>query len=184
MVIMSHPLDTTLGPMAPFVCQLLTEMHALMGECDAPVVDHLCYRAATLPEYLVLKETLARHGVLLVEGMIGGRPIATYRLHQPVCWQQITVPCIELAAPKAGRAHRAGLEHIELVVPSLPALVAAHPGLAFKTANMGDGRNPDVGLMLPSGQIKFHLRPLSEVIDEELHAGAVVPVPADYYDGL
>lgn len=86
--------------------------------------------------------------------------------------------------PKAGRAHQAGLEHIELVVPSLPALVAAHPGLAFKTANMGDGRNPDVGLMLPSGQIKFHLRPLSEVIDEELHTGAVVPVPADYYDSL
>ncbi|MCO4204665.1 VOC family protein [Aeromonas taiwanensis] len=184
MVTMSHPLDSTLGPMAPFVCQLLTEMHTVMGASDSPVVDHLCYRAATLPEYLELKETLAAHGVLLVEGMIGGRPIATYRLHRPVSWQQVTVPCIELAAPKAGRNHQAGLEHIELVVPSLQALVAAHPDVAFKTANMDDVRNPDVGLMLPSGQIKFHLRPLSEVIDEELCTGAVVPVPADYYDGL
>ena len=54
----------------------------------------------------------------------------------------------------------------------------------FKTGNIDDGRNPDIGLMLPSGQIKFHLRPLDEVIDEELCTGAVVPVPADYYDGL
>ena len=59
----------------------------------------------------------------------------------------------------------------------LPALVAAHPGLAFKTANMDDGRNPDVGLMLPSGQIKFALRALCEGIDEELQTGAVGPVP-------
>ncbi len=184
MVIMSHPLDSTLGPMAPFVCQLLTEMRAVMGVNGSPVVDHLCYRAATLPEYLELKAVLAAHGVLLVEGMIGGRPIATYRLHQPVCWEQVTVPCIELAAPKAGRSHQAGLEHIELVVPSLTTLVTRHPDVPFKTGNIDDGRNPDIGLMLPSGQIKFHLRSLDEVIDEELCTGAVVPVPADYYDGL
>ena len=184
MVIMSHPLDTTLGPMAPFVGQLLAELTPLMGEITIPVVDHLCYRAASLPEYLSLKAELARHGVLLVEGMIGGRPIATYRLHQPLCWQALSVPCIELAAPKPGRSHQAGLEHIELVVPSLHELVANHPGLPFKTGNIDDGRNPDVGLMLPSGQIKFHLRPLSEVIDEELRSGAVVPVPTDYYDSL
>lgn len=184
MVIMSHPLDTALGPMAPFVCQLLTELRASLGEGDSPRVDHLCYRAATLPEYLELKEVLARHGVLLVEGMIGGRPIATYRLHQPVCAQTVSVPCIELAAPKPGRNHQAGLEHIELVVPSLHALVAAHPTLPFKTGNIEDGRNPDVGLMLASGQVKFHLRDLSEVIDEELLTGAVVPVPVDYYAGL
>ena len=41
-----------------------------------------------------------------------------------------------------------------------------------------------MGLMLASGQIKFHLRSLAEVIEEELHTGAVVPVPADYYDNL
>ena len=53
--------------MAPFVCQLLTEMHAVMGVKDSPVVDHLCYRAATLQEYLELKAVLAAHGVLLVD---------------------------------------------------------------------------------------------------------------------
>ena len=44
----------------------------------------------------------------------------------------MTVPCIELAAPKAGRSHQAGLEHIELVVPSLTTLVTTHPDVPFK----------------------------------------------------
>ncbi|MBW3693028.1 VOC family protein [Aeromonas dhakensis] len=179
---MSHPLDTTLGPMAPFVCQLLTELDALAIHPTAIEVDHLCYRAATLVEYQTLKGLLATHGDLLVEGMIGGRPIATYRLLQPVPHAHGSVPCIELAAPKPGRSHQAGLEHIELVVPSLDALLAAHPEVAFKTGNLNDERNPDVAVMLASGQIKFHLRTLAEVIEEEMASGAVVPVPAGYYD--
>ncbi len=184
MVIMSHPLDTTLGPMAPFVCQLLAELDQRAVHVDAIDVDHLCYRAATLVEYQTQKQTLAAYGTLLVEGMIGGRPIATYQLFHPVQCGDVRVPCIELAAPKPGRSHQAGLEHIELVVPSLPALVAAHPDVPFKTGNMDDLRNPDVGLMLASGQIKFHLRALAEVIEEELRTSAVVPVPADYYDNI
>ncbi|WP_275907551.1 VOC family protein [Aeromonas sp. 5HA1] len=184
MVIMFHPLDTTLGPMAPFVCQLLAELDQLAVHVNNINVDHLCYRAASLAEYQKLNAELATQGTLLVEGMIGGRPIATYQLHQSVLCGHVSVPCIELAAPKPGRNHQAGLEHIELVVPSLHELVAAYPDLPFKTANIDDLRNPDVGLMLASGQIKFHLRSLAEVIEEELHTGAVVPVPAGYYDGI
>ncbi len=60
--------DTTLGPMAPFVCQLLTELEALAIHPAAIEVDHPCYRAATLPEYQALKALLASHGDLLVEG--------------------------------------------------------------------------------------------------------------------
>lgn len=168
--------------MAPFVSQLLAKLAATGITISQPTVDHLCYRAATLPEYRALCAVLAEAGTLLVEGMIGGRPIATYQLHQPVEAGAVRVPCIELAAPKPGRVHQAGLEHIELVVSSLADLVACHPELPFKTGNMRDSRNPDVALMLPSGQIKFHLRPLADVIAEEVATGAVVAVPADYFE--
>ena len=181
MVSMSHSLDSTLGPMAPFVSLLLAELAASGVSTPQPHVDHLCYRAATLQEYRALCTVLAEVGTLLVEGMIGGRPIATYQLHQPVLAGEVQVPCIELAAPKPGRVHQAGLEHIELVVSSLAELVAEYPELPFKTANMHDARNPDIALMLPSGQIKFHLRPLAEVIAEEIVTGSVVAVPADYF---
>lgn len=187
---MTHILDEKLGPMAPFVIGLLRELDALGIDLLHPEIDHLCYRAASLDEYLILRDRLADAGDLLVEGMIGGRPIATYRLHQPLKIQMLSkdgraldirVPCIELAAPKPGRNHQAGLEHIELVVASLAALIAAYPQLAFKTGNMGDSRNPDVGLMLSSGQVKFHLRSLEAVIAEEIGTAAVVPVPGDYF---
>jgi hypothetical protein len=167
--------------MAPFVSQLLAELAASGVTIQQPYVDHLCYRAATLAEYRTLCAVLAEAGTLLVEGMIGGRPIATYQLHQPVQAGEGRVPCIELAAPKPGRVHQAGLEHIELVVSSLQDLVARYPEQPFKTGNMLDTRNPDIGLVLPSGQIKFHLRSLAEVIAEELATGAVVAVPADYF---
>lgn len=182
MVGMFHSLDTYMGPMAPFVSRLLAELAQCGCSVQAPHIDHLCYRSATLPEYRRLSGVLAEVAELLVEGMIGGRPIATYRLHHPVQLGEVMVPCIELAAPKPGRVHQAGLEHIELVVASLSALVARYPKLPFKTDNMHHSRNPDIGLLLPSGQIKFHLRPLAEVIAEEIAIGAVVAVPADYFE--
>lgn len=177
---MSHPLDSILGPQAPFAVSLLEQLSAL-GIDTAYPIDHLCYRAASNVEYLALKTELERAGTLLVEGMIGGRPIATYRYHQPVCTGNTRIACIELAAPKKGRNHQSGLEHIEMVVPSLSALVAAHPELAFKTDNQFDTRNPDVALMLDGGQVKFHLRTLDAVIAEEKETGAVTPVPTDYW---
>ncbi|MDO2947916.1 VOC family protein [Aeromonas simiae] len=177
---MVHPLDTLLGPQAPFVSSLLGQLAELGIDISHPV-DHLCYRAASREEYLRLRTALAQAGELLVEGMIGGRPIATFRYHQPVQLARHAVPCIELAAPKPGRSHQAGLEHIELVVPSLSSLVAAHPQLAFRTDNQLDGRNPDVALPLAGGQVKFHLRPLEAVIAEEKATGAVIPVPADLW---
>ena len=81
--------------MAPFVSQLLDELAASGVTIPQPTVDHLCYRAATLQEYRKLCAVLAEAGTLLVEGMIGGRPIVTYQLHQPVQAGEVQVPCIE-----------------------------------------------------------------------------------------
>lgn len=177
---MSHPLDATLGPQGPFVSLLLAQLAELGIEAAYPV-DHLCYRAASNQEYLHLRALLEQEGTLLVEGMIGGRPIATYRYHQPVLAGAVTVPCIELAAPKPGRCHQSGLEHIELVVPSLEGLIATHPQCAFRTDNQHSLRNPDIALTLGGGQVKFHLQALDSVIADEVARGEVVPVPEAYW---
>lgn len=177
---MSHPLDSILGPQGPFVSLLLSQLAELGVETGYPV-DHLCYRAADNQEYLRLRALLEQAGELLVEGMIGGRPIATYRYHQPVVSGVVSVPCIELAAPKPGRSHQAGLEHIEMVIPSLEAFMAAHPHCVFRTDNQHDLRNPDIALTLGGGQVKFHLRTLETVIAEEVSWGEVCQVPGDYW---
>ncbi|OIN13977.1 hypothetical protein BFR47_08680 [Oceanisphaera psychrotolerans] len=153
----SHGLPTTLGPM-----------------------DHVCYRAADQQEYLQLRTTLSRFGECLVEGMIGNRPIITFQLHQPLASPFGPVPCIELAAPKAGKPHWHGLEHGEIVVNSLDRLQQDYPEVPFNTSGL-QGPTPELTLSLPPYQVKFHQRSLADTIALEIARGEVVPVPVDYW---
>jgi predicted metalloenzyme YecM len=46
-------------------------------------MDHICYRCATIEEYKEMCGALTQdHGVCIVEGMIGGRPISTIQVSQ------------------------------------------------------------------------------------------------------
>lgn len=50
-------------------------------------MDHLCWRCATSKEYKFLTEVLRKQtktATCLIESMIGGRPIATFKLQQPL----------------------------------------------------------------------------------------------------
>jgi hypothetical protein len=50
------------------------------------------------------------HSVHFPSGMIGGRPIATVRLNEPIKHGGFIVSCIEVPCPKPGRHYAAGLE--------------------------------------------------------------------------
>lgn len=180
---MEHPLDTLLGPVIPFVERIVSELEACGLIIDAPIAfDHLCFRTQSNEQYQALCQQLVSHGHPLVEGMIGARPIITYVLNEPIVTPTWSIPCLEVAAPKAGRYHQAGLEHIEWVVPSLHAIIADNPTLVFKTDNINNLRNPDIALLLNSGQVKFHTRALAQVIEQEIASGEVIPVPANYFN--
>lgn len=143
-------------------------------------MDHLCYRALDQQEYLRLRSDLAQWGDCLVEGMIGNRPIITYQLHQPIASPFGPVPCIELAAPKAGKQHLHGLEHGEIVVSSLRQLLTDYPEVPFNTKGL-QGSVPELTLALPPYQVKFHPRSLADTIALEIARNEVVPVPEDYW---
>lgn len=42
--------------------------------------------------------------------------------------------------------------------------------------------NADISIEFDDCSIKFHLRPLEEVVFEEINSGKVDAVPADYFD--
>ena len=79
-------------------------------------LDHACYCTTSGAEYQQICAQLQGVGQRLVEGMVGGRPISTFKLHQPVLFQHWQVACIEVPCPKAGSQHCAGWEHVEFVV--------------------------------------------------------------------
>ncbi|GAA3720685.1 VOC family protein [Oceanisphaera sediminis] len=171
-----------LGDVRGFMAQL---EQGLLGYGLPPTLghmDHVCYRAATPQEYLQLRNALARFGDCLVEGMIGNRPIITYRLHQPLTSPFGPVPCLELAAPKAGKQHLHGLEHGEIVVSKLQQLLIDYPNVPFNTKGLA-GTSPELTLTLAPYQVKFHPRSLADTIALEIARGEVVPVPDDYFIG-
>ena len=94
-------------------------------------IDHVGYSCDSLDEYKkICREIQGRHGTLLVEGIINGRPISTFKLHAPVTLRNLSIPyvlpthtkssyrcrCIEIAAPKPGSNYKHGLQHFEYVI--------------------------------------------------------------------
>ncbi|MDP5291275.1 VOC family protein [Oceanimonas sp. CHS3-5] len=174
---MVSPITALLGDTDAFFNHLADAMtgHGLTARLGS--MDHICYRADSNDEYRALKTRLAEHGQMLVEGMIGGRPIITYALNKPLPSPFGPVPCLELAAPKPGKTHHTGLEHGEIVVPSLTALLARYPDVPFNQKGMPK----ELTLTLPPLQIKFHCQSLADTIADEIAEGLVVPVPENYF---
>lgn len=143
-------------------------------------MDHLCYRALDNAEYLRLRTALARFGDVLVEGMIGNRPIITFKLFQPLASPFGPIPCIELAAPKAGKQHLHGLEHGEIVVPHLQQLLNDYSWVPFNRTAL-HSQAPELTLALSPYQIKFHCHSLADTIAREIACHQVTAVPDDYF---
>lgn len=173
-------LEPILGDPRPFFDHLARGMEQQGLPLDLGPMDHVCYRTTSNDQYLELRRSLAAAGEVLVEGMIGGRPIVTFRLHQPLASPFGPVPCLELAAPKPGKVHHPGLEHGEIVVASLEQLLRDYPRVPFDTSSLRQNP-PELTLAQPPCQIKFHLHPLADTIAAEIARNEVVPVPADYF---
>ncbi|MBU3825311.1 MAG: VOC family protein [Candidatus Oceanisphaera merdipullorum] len=180
MVITMLNLDETIGNLDYFLAELEQGMldHGLALRLGT--MDHVCYRAASNQEYLDLRQRLAPFGQLLIEGMIGGRPISTFKLNHPIPSAFGSIPCLELAAPKAGKQHTLGLEHGEIVVPSLKQLLSDYPWVPFNRTGLSHSA-PELTLKMGAYQIKFHSQSLADTIAIEVAHGQVIPVPTDYF---
>jgi len=156
--------------------------------------DHVCWRTETVEEYTDLVAAL-RAAVdactLLVESNVGGRPIATFQLTEPIQCEHHTIGVIEIPAPKDGSVYKSGLEHVEFVIagdsceqPSSPVNNALHqsqlsdlmqnyPRLEWNEKAKDKEVNPDVSVKVELEDfgicsVKFHLISLSDVIKFEL----------------
>lgn len=137
--------------------------------------DHVCYRVETMERYHELLAEFNKTSELLGEHIVGGRPIATFRLNEPLSSGGWRISYLELPAPKAGSEYSEGLEHVEFVVlgGDLERFRRAHQHLAdkFSAKGMDKPVNPELGLKAAGISVKFHRLPLGEVVRiEELLA--------------
>jgi len=157
-----------------FLERLFDRVEAVPLSLRSWPIDHLCYRAPTLERYEVLKREFARIAALLAESQVNGRPIATFKLEQPVRWRRFLIDVIELPAPKPGKAWAEGFEHAE-VVCDIPfaELEQLAPRLRFDTSGLSKALNQELELPLGGMALKFHHVSLECVVELEANTGVL-----------
>lgn len=162
-----------LNSVPAFVESVVSEARDLGVNVESFEIDHFCFRVETFAQYETYKNLFEAVGVLLTEAPISGRPIATYKLKQPVLWKNKKIPLVEIPAPKEGVHYPLGLEHLECVVSDpLSVFIQRYPGLNFDLRAMKKAMNPEIALNLPSGKsVKFHNQSLEAVIELEKKLG-------------
>ena len=166
---------------ATFLNTIFRQLQAKGVDVSGYFCDHMCYRVATVEEYKSLKDQLATVADLLREEMIGGRPIATYKLQVPIGYDggpfadgNRSIPLLELPSPKPGSSYASGLEHVEFVIPdSLDKFTASYPDFAWDMKGAQKALNADVRLALAGDiSVKFHNQSLEEVVEYEKQLAA------------
>ncbi len=136
------------------------------------IIDHICYRVPTLLDYERVSKILDTLATCLGEIMIAGRPIRTYLLNTPYIYNEWTIECVELPAPKSGSDYKEGWEHAEIATGMHPKeFIRLHPDLAFETGAISKSLNPEVALRYGEYCTKFHefsLRYVVEVLEKDL----------------
>lgn len=131
-------------------------------------IDHLCFRSSSHSEYENLKGAFLKFANLLIESPVNGRPIATFKLQQPIYFKDWSIDLVELPAPKMGKPTNTGFEHIEVVCDeNLVTLIHRFPPQWVHTAGLTKSFNPELELILGDENLKFHNLSLESVINIE-----------------
>lgn len=159
-------LEDIIGDYQTFLAEILAQTEAEGFDLsDFVQIDHACYRTTSLENYEQKKAELSEVARLLGETEINGRPICTFRLHEPIRHGSWRIDAIELPAPKEGASHEEGLEHIEFVLyDDIPTFLQKYDGKPFELRAADRGINPEIGLNLGRYTIKFHLLNLPTVV--------------------
>jgi predicted metalloenzyme YecM len=131
-------------------------------------VDHICYRTSTEENYQATVELLSSFSTLLAETQVNGRMISTFKLEESLCHDGWDIDLIEIPAPKKGRIHKDGFEHLE-VVSDLSFLELKERYHSFTKIETGLKKNfnPELEFVFSDFAVKFHSLSLESVIHIE-----------------
>ena len=134
-------------------------------------MDHLCFRVESVEEYLYFKKELESFSTLLIESVVGGRNISTFKLEEPIIGHGREVNLIELPEPKSNNSYLTGFEHAEFVISeSFVDFSEKYSSHEFDWSGAKKSFNPELRLVLEEGiSAKFHHMSLEDVIKIEIN---------------
>ncbi len=148
-----------------FLDNVFENLESLMIDVKNMEMDHICFRTSSIENYELVKNKFSYIGKPLIESMVGGRPIATYKLDIPIEYKGYIIDIVEVPAPKAGVITVDGFEHVEFVIEeSFTDFMSKYPHVNFKTKGISKQFNPEVAINFKDLSVKFHHLTLENVI--------------------
>jgi len=132
-------------------------------------MDHACLRVEDDIQYNHWKENLSKIATLLIESEVNGREISTYKLYNPLSFDNITIDVIELPMAKPNSHYRFGFEHVEFVInQTFKNYIETHKNYTFDKKGLEKDFNPELRVSLDDTcSFKLHHLSLEEVIKIE-----------------
>lgn len=132
-------------------------------------LDHFGYQCSSNEDYDKLKPELLAVAEMVSENIVGGRRVGIFKFNTPLPYNGKGIPAVELVAPKEGQICPSALEHAEFVIDTdFDSFVQKYPNLDWDLTALNQPTFPMVKLKLSENtQVKFHLKPVLEIIEEE-----------------
>ena len=132
-------------------------------------LSHLAVRVPEWDQYVHLRTLLERHAVASEENVWNGRPICMIVPAEPMrVLDGKVVPLIELIPPVHQRVYKMGMEHVGVVVgEEVDAFSRRHREALTGQQFQSSANEPYYVLFEDFTHVKFHRRPLREVIELE-----------------
>ena len=131
-------------------------------------IDHICYRTVSNDQYLNLKNDFSSFSTELIESEVNGRLITTFKLFEPIKFNNNIIQLVELPAPKASKIVPEGFEHIEVVCDiSFDGLKSKLKNHKLNESGLSKSFNPELAVDLNGSNIKFHHISLESVVTLE-----------------
>jgi len=128
------------------------------------LLDHVCWRCATLEEYTFMSNFLENNGTLFHKSHHNGREVSLFNLQSPITHKGRSIDQVELPAPKSNKNYPSGFEHAEFVVAENLHLWQQQYTVNWDLKNINKDINPDVRISFGDICAKFHPYSLSYVV--------------------
>ena len=164
-------LNEIIGDPILFLDDLFSRINDIELRVENYELDHICYRVTSVDQYKIKKNELMNYGELLIESMVNGRLISTFKLHEPIIYGKRKIFLVELPSPKTSHSYEEGLEHVEFVTKEpLQKIIDRYPQYSFEVFGIHKKINADITLKLGDYCIRFHNQSLEDVIAFEKKA--------------
>jgi len=131
-------------------------------------LDHICYRVSNNEKYNSLNKEILKYWKQLSENTISNRKIATYKLNEPIIYNNRKIYILEIPAPKEWSEYLDWFEHIEFVIKdSFENFIKNNSNINFVTKDLSKKNNPDIKIKYDKWSVKFHMDSLENVIKKE-----------------